>query len=297
MARSSHSSLTLVTERKLTDLLDPPTKGGVLEASGVVAKGPHYYVIFDNIRRVGRIHRSLAAGAASHTWFGVRREGDGYEDIAFSPQTRRFYLLIEAEKHPDGTYRAMIDECDEQARFQERRWVDVEFDARNTGFEGLAAVRWLGRNYLLALCEGNKCRTGKKGRKPGGGRIHVLQRKGRGWSSVGRIDLPKQAAFEDYSGLGVRGRRIAVVSQRMSRMWIGTLRFEDWTIAGRGRVYDLPRTKTGKMKYCTVEGVSWLTDRSFVMVSDLSKSSYAGRCARRDQSIHIFRLPGRKPGR
>jgi hypothetical protein len=80
-------------------------------------------------------------------------------------------------------------------------------------------------------------------------------------------------------------------------MWLGTLRFEDWTIAGRGRVYDFPRTRKGNVKYCTVEGVSWLTDRSFVMVSDLSKSSYAGRCSKRDQSIHIFRLPGRKPSR
>lgn len=45
-------ALTLVVERKLTDFLDPPTKGGVLEASGVVANGPRYYVFFDNIRRV-----------------------------------------------------------------------------------------------------------------------------------------------------------------------------------------------------------------------------------------------------
>jgi hypothetical protein len=48
----ANPTLTLVAERKLTDFLDPQTKGGVLETSGVVAKGPHYYVIFDNIRRV-----------------------------------------------------------------------------------------------------------------------------------------------------------------------------------------------------------------------------------------------------
>jgi hypothetical protein len=287
-------TLTLVIERKLTDLLDPPTKNGVLEASGVVARGWHYYVIFDNIRRVGRIHRSLATGARSHTWFGDKRDGEGYEDIAFSTHTRRFYLLIEAEKHPDGTFKALIDECDERARFKGRRWVDVSFEQRNTGFEGLVAVRRRGRNFLLALCEGNRCRAGKPGRKPGGGRIHVLQRNGRGWTSIARIDLPKRAAFEDYSGIALRGRRIAVVSQRTSQLWIGTLRFADWSIAGKGRIYDFPRTRKGKPKYCTIEGVSWLSDRTFVTVSDLSKSDYAGRCQKRDQSIHVFRLPGRK---
>jgi hypothetical protein len=289
-----YPTLTLVIERRLTDLLDPPTPEGVLEASGVVAKGPHYYVIFDNIRRVGRFHRSLAEGARSHTWFGDKRDGEGYEDIAFSKHTRRFYLLIEAEKHPDGTFKALVDECDERARFKGRRWVDVSFDQRNTGFEGLAAVRWQGQNLLLALCEGNRCRAGKRGRKPGGGRIHVLKRKGRGWASIARIDLPKRVAFEDYSGVALRGRRIAVVSQQTSRLWIGTLRFENWTIAGNGRVYDFPRTKKGKPKYCTIEGVSWLSDRTLVTVSDLSKSEYPGRCRKRDQSIHVFRLPGRQ---
>src|SRR5437773_2514326 len=135
MARASRPVLTLVTERKLTDLLSPPTRGGVLEASGVVAKGPDYYVIFDNIRRIGRIHRGLAPESTRHGWFGAAREGEGYEDIAFSRHTRRFYLLIEAEKHRDGTFKALIDECDERARFKKRRWVDFVFEQRNTGFE------------------------------------------------------------------------------------------------------------------------------------------------------------------
>lgn len=51
--------MTLVAERKLSDLIDPPKGGEVLEASGVVAKGGYYYVIFDNVRRVARIHSGL----------------------------------------------------------------------------------------------------------------------------------------------------------------------------------------------------------------------------------------------
>jgi hypothetical protein len=285
--------MTLVTERKLVDFLTPP-KGGVLEASGVVAKGAHYYVIFDNIRRIARIHRGLAPGSKAHGWFGRARDGEGYEDIAYSPRTRRFYLLIEGEKHPDGTYKALIDECDEAARFKKRRWVDFPFEQRNTGFEGLSAIRVRGQDYLLALCEGNRCRAGRKGRKPGGGRIQVLQRKGTVWQPVARIKLPRTVKFEDYSAVAMRGTRIAVVSQMTSRLWIGTLRIRDWTISGRGRTYDFQRRKSGKPKYCTLEGLCWLSDRTFVMVSDLAKDQHPGPCNRTDQSIHVFSLPGRR---
>ena len=294
MARQPQPVMILVAERKLADFISPPTPGGVLEASGVIDKGAHYYVIFDNVRRIARIHRSLEPGSKRHSWFGRKREGEGYEDIAFSRHTRRFYLLIEAEKHPDGTYKALIDECDESARYKRRRWVDFAFEQRNTGFEGLSAVRWRKQDYLLALCEGNRCRAGRAGRKPGGGRIQVLQRSGTLWRPVARIKLPRAVKFEDYSAVAVRGRRIAVISQQTSRLWIGTLRFGDWTIAGGGKTYDFPRTKKGKIKYRTLEGLCWLTDRSFVCVSDLSKANYRMRCQKRDQSIHLFKLPGKR---
>ena len=286
--------MTLVAERKLSDFIEPPKGSGVLEASGVVATGGYYYVVFDNVRRVARIHTSLRPGSKRHSWFGRAREGEGYEDIAFSPDTRRFYLLIEAEKHPDGTYKALIDECDEEAQFKKRRWVDVPFDKRNSGFEGLHAVRREGRDYLLALCEGNRCRGGRKGRQPGGGRIHVLQRAGTVWKSMASIALPPSVRFEDYSAVSIRGNRIAVISQQTSRLWIGSLRFRDWTITGRGTIYDFPSTKKGKPKYCTLEGLCWLSPRTFVLVSDLSKESHPKRCRKRDQSVHVFRIPTRQ---
>jgi hypothetical protein len=285
--------MTLVTERKLSDFLEPPKGGGVLEASGVVAKDGYYYVIFDNVRRIARVHSALQPGSKKHSWFGKTRDGEGYEDIAFSPDTRRFYLLIEAEKHPDGTFKALIDECNEDAQYKRRRWVDFSFEQRNTGFEGLSAVRWKGRDYLLALCEGNRCRAGRRGRKPGGGRIQVLQRAGTVWKPVATIALPPSVKFEDYSAVSLRGSRIAVVSQQTSRLWIGTLRFRDWTIAGRGTIYDFPRTRKGNPKYCTLEGLCWLSARAFVLVSDLCKGKYSKRCRKRDQSIHVFRIPTR----
>jgi hypothetical protein len=287
----SRLALTLVEDRKLSHYVDPPERSGVLEASGVVAKDGYYYVIFDNVRRIARIHSGLDRRSRTHGWLGRARAGEGYEDIAFNPHTRRFYLLIEAEKHPDGTYKAIIDECDEAGNYKRRRWVDFPFEKRNTGFEGLAAVRVDGENYLLALCEGNKCRAGKRGRKPGGGRIQVLQAERTVWKPVATIALPRSVRFKDYSAVAIRGTRIAVVSQQSSRLWIGTIRFRDWSIAGRGRTYDFPRTRKGKRKYCTVEGLSWISPRTFVMVSDLSKKGYPKRCGKHDQSIHLFRIP------
>jgi hypothetical protein len=287
----SRPELALVEERRIADYIDPPAGSAVLEASGVVAKDGYYYIVFDNIRRLARIHNGLDRRSTKHGWFGGARSGDGYEDIAFSPHARRFYLLIEAEKHPDGSYKAQIDECDEAGNYKRRRWVDFKFDKRNTGFEGLSAVRFDGEDYLLALCEGNKCRGGKKGRKPGGGRIHVLQRVRTLWKSLATIALPRSVKFADYSAVAIRGTRIAVVSQQSSRCWVGTIRFRDWSIVGRGRIYGFPRTRKGKRQYCTVEGASWIGPRTLVMVSDLSKKDYSKRCDKHDQSLHVFRIP------
>jgi len=287
----SRPTLRLVQERKLAELIALPEAGAVLEASGVLARGRDCFVIFDNVRRVARIDRSLSPGALRHAWLGRARSGEGYEDIAYSPHQRRYYLLIEAEKHPDGTFKAVIEERDEEFRVKGRSWVDFSFEERNTGFEGLAAVRWRGHDYLLALCEGNRCRAGSKGRRPGGGRIQVLERHGKVWRPVATIKLPRSVEFEDYSALSIRGERIAVASQQTSRLWLGTLRRGDWTIAGAGRQYDFPRTRKGKLLYSTVEGISWLPDGTFVAVSDLTKAGHPGRCEAKGQSIHIFRLP------
>ena len=282
--------MVLVAERKLADLISPPVPDGVLEASGVIARGADYYVIFDNVRRIARIHRSLDPASKRHSWWGSPRQGEGYEDIAFSRSTRCFYLLVEAQKHPDGTYKALIDEYDESGHYKERRWIDMPFEKRNRGFEGLSAVRWREEDYLLALCEGNRCRAGRAGRKPGGGRIHLLQRSGDLWKPVARIKLPRTVRFEDYSGISLRGERLAILSQQSSRLWIGTIRFADWTIVDEGQTYQFPRTKNDRIKYATLEGLCWLTDRSLVFVSDFAKPDSKKRHRKTDQSIHVFKF-------
>ena len=195
MAARSRPVLRLLRERKLAELVAPPKGGGVLEASGVFAKGRDCFVIFDNLRRVARVDRGLDPASPRHAWLGRWRSGEGYEDIAYDPARRRFHLLIEAEKHPDGSFKAVIEECDEDFRPRGRRFVDFAFEKRNTGFEGLASVQWRGEEYLLALCEGNRCRAGEKGRKPGHGRIQVLRRLGKLWRPEATIKLPRRARF------------------------------------------------------------------------------------------------------
>jgi hypothetical protein len=293
MAPGHERTLQLVREQKLAVLLPASPRARVLEASGVVAQGRQYFVVFDNIRRVARIGAGLVPGASTHAWVGSRQAGEGYEDIAYSGDRRRYYLLVEAEKHPDGTYKAIIEEYDRTWRRLAGHWVNFPFERRNTGFEGLAAVRRGGADYLLALCEGNRGRAGRAGRRPGGGRIQVLQKNGPQWQPVAEIRLPHDLECKDYSAVALRGDRLAVVSQKSSQMWIGRLRLKDWTIVGSGRTYEFPRTRKGKRRYCTVEGVDWLSADSFVMVSDLRKKGYPDRCGRTDQSIHIFRLGSR----
>ncbi len=290
MAHPDKAFLRLVRERKLADLL-APRHGTALEASGVFAKDGQFFTVFDNTRRAAVIGETLLPGDSSHRWMGTARTGEGYEGITYSADRRRFYLLIEAEKHEDGTYKAVIEEFDEEWHYKGSASVDFPFEKRNTGFEGVAALRWRGDDYLLALCEGNACRARKKRSNVGKGRIIVLLYKERSWQPVAQIKLPRHARFKDYSGMAIRGNRLAVVSQESSRLWVGRLNRATWKVDGDGRVYDFPRSKKGKKLYCTVEGVSWLSASTIVAVSDLRKKKHPGRCERTDESIHIFRLP------
>src|SRR5688572_21162684 len=132
--------LRLVKERKLAHLIDPPQKGALIEASGVIASGGYSYAALDKVRRVARIATHLRLESDDHCWVGANRPGEGYEAITYNRATGRFYLMLEAEKHPDGTFKGAIEEYDDRWRFRGRRWVDFLFEKRNTGFEGLASL-------------------------------------------------------------------------------------------------------------------------------------------------------------
>ncbi len=283
-------TLKVVDERKLHELLPMCGKDSRLEASGVVQTGDNYIVVCDDIGQVAHINRDF-----EHTerngFFG-KPVGYGFECIARSGRDGRFFLLIEALPTESGEFKAKVVEWDREFRLLAEQWLDFTFEDENRGFEGLAIVDRDEAQFLLALCEGNMCRSGKKGRRPGGGRIQAFQPGDDEWRHIGTIELPATVEFEDYAGLALDGSRIAIVSQACSSLWIGSLDNSSWTIDGNGQVYDFPRSSKGKTVYGNAEGVCWIAEDRIVIVSDRRKSDQPKRCGEKDQSIHVFEIPG-----
>ena len=163
----------------------------------------------------------------------------------------------------------------------------------NKGLEGLTCVHRHDRTYLLGLCEGNRCKDGEEGRRPGGGRVQVFERGRRHWDRVATIRLPASLPFEDFSSLAVAGDRLAVLSQASAALWVARLHPTGWEVAGEGAVFGFPPDADGRVVYCNVEGLSWLSPDTVVVVSDRAKrNGQDARCRAKDQSIHVFVLPG-----
>ena len=283
--------LELVDEAKIRTLLgNPPEKR--FEASGVCVQDGACYVIFDNTSHLARFEMGEPRLSGAHRMIPLHNPFAGYEDIAYDPRAKRFYLLIEAQKSAPGRYQARIEEYDQEVNFLSTHWAAFPFRYRNKGLEGLACVYLDERLYLLGLCEGNRCRGGAKGRAPGQGRIQVFERRPDAWSRVKTLKLPKTLPFEDYASLDVIGYRIAVVSQASSLLWLGTFKDREGDFADGGRVYRFPRSRKGKSVYCNIEGIAWLAPDLILTVSDKRKpGKQAKRCKRKDQSMHIFRIP------
>jgi hypothetical protein len=287
--------LELVSETKIFDIL-PGSPDPRLEASGVLAKDGLFYVIFDNLPHIACISPQLSRVAGgNHLIIQERGHRSGFEDIAHDSLSGRFYVLIESLPRGRGTFMAAVQEYDANFRYAGIAWLDFPLDRPNKGLEGLTCVHRDGQAYLLGLCEGNRCKGGDAGRVPGGGRIHVFRRGQRDWDRVARIRLPETVLFRDYSGIAVAGDRIAVVSQESSALWLGRLAPDSWQITDAGTSYALPRDAHGRIVYGTAEGVSWITPDQVVMVSDKAKPEQNRRCRAKDQSIHIFRIPGSEP--
>lgn len=296
MANSTPSqspALQLVKECKLHQLLPGGKVDDRHEASGVCVRDGHFYVIFDNSPHIARLESSLASDSPANALLRQRGESAGFEDVTFHERERRFLIIIEALPHSDGVYRPNIEEYDENFRYLENNWVDFALAGANKGMEGLAYVQRGGQDYVLGLCEGNKCRGGKRGRKPGGGRIQLFQKGSGQWEHKGTIKLPKAVQFEDYASLDVDGRRVAVVSQATSALWTGVFQEDNWGFVDDGTIYPFPRNGAGEAVYCNMEGVAWITPSQIVVVSDKRRpGKQPGACEEKDQSIHVFSIPG-----
>jgi hypothetical protein len=284
--------LTLVHESKIGDLIigDKPAKRW--EASGVLLKDGCCYVVFDDRTEIGRFSIDLQPNEANGL-FGLAHDDTGYEGITYNGDKQRYYLLVEARKHSRGCYQAMIVEYDDDFQFRKERPLDFTFESDNKGFEAVSHVRRDDRDYVLALCEGNKCKCGSKGRKPGGGRIQVFEKKKKRWDHAGTIELPTTVPFVDYSGMSIDQGRVAVVSQVNSMLWVGRFDEAGWAWHDAGQLYEFPRIANGTIHYGNIEGVSWLSPTRIVAVSDRRKRKEQpdDRLSEKDQSVHIFDIP------
>lgn len=208
-------TLKLVRENKICDLLTCTQPAKRWEASGVLVKDGHFFVVFDDRTNIGRFSNDLYPNEANGLWRLAHGEY-GYEGITYNAAKKRFYLLVEARKHARGGFHAIIVEYDDDFHFFKERPLDYAFKSGNKGFEAVAHVRRKEQDYVLALCEGNKCKCGTKGQKPGGGRVQVFAKKKKRWAHSDTIALPTTFPFIDYSGMAVDHGTGALQSYRRS---------------------------------------------------------------------------------
>ena len=275
--------LELVRESKLFELIPEKKPDSRLEASGVaLVDDSTAAVIFDNLDLVALIDLSLEP-RKSNRLVPAPSLSEGFEDIAIDHEGQRVFCVIESMEDSDGKYRGFISEYDHEFRFQRCARLSTAFESPNKGFEGLAYLRHDGKELLYAMCEGNLCTAAKTG----GGRIQAFAPAGDGnWTWSHEVALPDTAEFEDYAGISYRDKRLAVISQASARLWIGEVDEEAWNLVGGGVTYRFP-----KKSYGNVEGIAWLSDDLVVAVSDKKKTRQPEKCAKKDQSIHIFRIP------
>ena len=277
-------TLELIRETKLYRVLPGKKQADRLEASGVALLDDQTaFVIFDSLNEIAVVDLSLEKSKRNRL-FPAPSIGEGFEDVAIDHEDRRVYCVIETVEDTDGKYRGFVSEYDHEGRFQRCERLETAFTSSNKGFEGLAFLRRGDRQILYAMCEGNLCTDAKSG----GGRIQAFLRTEEGsWAWSHTVNLPDSAEFEDYAGLSYRNGRLAVVSQASARVWIGEVDEEArGFVEGTGRVFRFP-----KKSYGNVEGIAWLDDDTLVAVSDQKKSRQPAKCAKRDQSIHLFRIP------
>jgi len=285
-------TLTLVRERKIRELMRKRDSAKRWEASGILVQRGCYFVVFDDRTSIARIADDLRPNAKNEL-FGVAHKVCGYEGITYNAALRRYYLLVESREQADGIYQAQIVEYDDQFKYLNERPLDFSFNSENKGFEAVTHVRRGGQDYLLALCEGNQCKCGKQGRKPGGGRIQLFEKRKKFWRHAGAIALPASVRFVDYSGMSIDKGSVAVVSQVSSMLWVGKFDGDRWGWRDAGKLYEFPRSKDGAIRYGNIEGVGWITPAQIVTVSDRRKKSDQPdkSLSKKDQSIHVFEIP------
>jgi len=277
-------TLQLVTEKKLSKLL-PSKNGDHYEASGIVGWGGMLYVASDNQTSIGVIDTSLNKGK-----LGPGEVTNSQYEALTASTDGRFFAMVESAS--DAVGGAQVDELAADTSFVSRSETDASFEHANKGFEGAAWLQASGREYLLALCENNNCKDDDS--RAGEGRVQLLALVDGVWTSQMTLKLPEAAAFLDYSDLALQKNAdgtyaAAVVSRNSSALWLGRLSTSPWGFTGPSTFYTFPRSAEGEVRYCSVEGVTFLGPTVLALVSD--KSDGSEPCTEEEESIHVFQMP------
>lgn len=287
------AELELVAEAKLFELLSGSKASDTFAAGGVTVAGDHFYVNFSDTPHLARIHSSLDAEHPDNRLFRKMAPVQGYKDICYDQYGKRFLLLSSPLKDPsDDRLRPKISELAADLLFLDQDWIDYPLEGKNRVLGGVGYLELGGEEYLFGLCLGNKCRGGRKSRKPGGGRMQVFQNEGSKWVRQGSIKLPSAVQFEDYTGIAARNNCIAVTSRTNSALWVGEFKERGWGFVDKGEIYHFPKSTRGNKVYCNLGGIVWLDDKRIVAVSGPHQRRQNKRCEKKNQSIHIFSFPG-----
>ncbi|MBF0357285.1 MAG: hypothetical protein HQL70_01685 [Magnetococcales bacterium] len=304
--------LVLRASAKIQDLFGEFNPGcEKFEASGVVKRNDDILVVFDSCLQIAQL---TIDGPSTKPVFNGRawiiptltnvEDVKGFEGITRNRMLGddKLYMVAESLERSDEKgkkfYNGKVVTLD-QSYSGAGEWLDYRLPSSNKGFEGVAVITSPGKKKprLFALCEGNRCRAGEAGKKPGKGRIRVFKPGDGKWIHLGKMSLPEQVKFIDYSDLDIvintKGTEavVAVLSQASRQLWVGKLGMPSFKWQGQGKIYNFPSKSKGS--FCTVEGVSWLDDKcnKIIVVSDKRKSDHPEGCKNYEQSIHLFELP------
>jgi len=204
------------------------------EASDIMATpdGSSYLIVFDNTVSIGHLQRGVLTSSRGKngliTWNPDKDtdedNGNGFEAMTFNKTSQTFLFMKETHVEKNGDIRSFIYEVKLNPKdpfpsidVVARCHFEKQFSSENKGIEGAAFFTIDSRSYLLALCEGNFCESGKRGRIPGNGRILMMERhenlQGNCSYKVNRvINIPAHVDFEDYSSISLHNNnKIAIV--------------------------------------------------------------------------------------
>ncbi|MBF0444554.1 MAG: hypothetical protein HQL68_03130 [Magnetococcales bacterium] len=313
-----NKKLILRASGKFEDLFKN-IKGGCAKCtpSGVVKNNDDIFVVFDNCKNIARlavmgpITKPIISGKE---WLSItlptKSKIKGFAGVSCNSMKfndDNLYMVVESVKRvmkkKSGKkkilYNGKVVIIAKNLNGKEN-WLDYELPSKVKGFEGIGIINNQDDDQprLLALCEGNCCRTGIPSKIPGSGRIQVFKPGEDKWQHDLQISLPDNVNFIDYSELDIIANKkgtdgsVVILSNASRKLWVGMLDLINFEWQGRGVIYDFPSNKNNE--FCNVKGVAWLDDKcqKVIVVSSSSKNSKKDlECKYYEQAIHLLELP------